>query len=150
MSMCLINIIYKKGKDNSGDNMKKKISYLVMSLLFFNVLFIFYYYFKMVNFFYINLFDYNLVVNIMIVNFIVTLADVLIMLFYESLGFNKYPYFLFVIIGCFIGTIISFVFLGLGSYEFSDYLSIVSFFTIDIVFIGYSLKFDEEKEKVFQ
>lgn len=126
--------------------MKKKISYLFMSLVFFNFLFLFYYYFKIVDFLYIELFNYNALINILIVNFIILIIDVFLILFYE---FIYLSYFKMVLLGIVIGVIVCCFFSLTGEYNISDYLATISYFIINIIFICYSLLFDKEKKVVF-
>jgi hypothetical protein len=54
-----------------------------------------------------------------------------------------------VFIGAVSGALISFLFLGCNKYEFGDYLSIISYFIINTIFISYSLYFEKEKISVF-
>lgn len=130
--------------------MKNKISYLLMSVIFFNILFIFYYYFKIVNFFYINLFKFSVILNVLFINFWVLLIDVFILIFYYLFKRFKLSYFKMICIGLFIGGLMSFVLLGVNKYEFNDYIAVISYFVINTVFIFYSLQFEVEKIKVFE
>jgi len=135
----------------NGDNMKKNLSYLVMSLLFFNFLFIFYYYFKIVSFWYIGLFDVYIVLGAIFINFLVLIFDILYILIYEIFKFYRLSYFKVCIVGLVIGVIMSLLLLGISDkYEFGDYLGIVSYFLINTIFISYSLYFEKEKIKVFE
>lgn len=130
--------------------MKRNVSYLVMSLLFFNVLFIFYYYFKIVNFSYADLFGFSKLLNGILVNLYVLVLDIISILFYKICKIWKLSYFKTVILGFIIGNIASFILLGFNKYEFKDYLSIISYFMINTIFIFYSLYFEEEKIASFE
>ena len=139
------------GKDNIGEIMKKILSYLIMSLLFFNILFLFYYYFKIVTFLYIDLFDFYILVNTLLINVIVTLSNIFFVLVYKWLNFYKLSYFKVVILGLFIGGLMSLIFLRANkSYEIGDYLAVISYFVINTVFISYSLSFDKDRNIVFE
>lgn len=133
-----------------GDIMVNKISYLVMSLVFFNVLFVFYYYFKIVNFLYIDFLNFNKLVNILFTNLLILTINIVYMGIFYCLKFRKFSYVFSVVIGFIIGVIISVFVLSNKGYEVVDYLGIISYFVINFVFISYSLYFEKEKELVFK
>ena len=120
-----------------------------MSLLFFNVLFIFYYYFKIVDFLYIDLFDFNYLINSFIMNFIVIVVDIFVMFLWTCFKMKRSSYFCYVLLGLVIGVIMSFILLGISSHKLYDYLAFCSYFLINTIFICYSLTFDKNKVKVF-
>jgi len=130
--------------------MINKLSYLVMSLLFFNVLFIFFYYFKIVNFLYIDFIGNNTFFNILFTNLFILAVDVVYMFGYNIFIKKRFSYFLVVFIGALIGVFVSVFVLGLSKYELNDYLSIISYFIINVIFISYSLSFDQIKARVFE
>ena len=80
-----------------------------MSLLFFNILFIFYYYFKIVNFLYIDFMSGNVLLNIMLTNLIILVFDVVYIYLYKFLNMYKLSYFYILLIGVFLGLIVSLV-----------------------------------------
>jgi len=129
---------------------KRVISYLVMSLLFFNVLFIFYYYFKIVNFLYIDFLNFNNFVNIILTNLIILTFDIIYIIMYRISKLDKLSYFFVVLLGMIIGIIASFIVLKDKNYEVIDYLGVISYFIINTVFLSYSLYFDNVKEVVFK
>ena len=118
-----------------------------MSLVFFNVLFLFYFYFKIVDFLYIELFDYGFLINIILVNAVVLVIDFFLILLYK---FFYSSYFKMFLLGGVIGGIICYLLSLTGSYSFGDYLSIISYFIINTIFVCYSLWFDIEKKEVFE
>ncbi len=128
--------------------MKKIISYYIMSLLFFNILFIFFYYFKIVNYLYIDFINLNKFLNIIVTNLFIIVIDSLIIIIYKLFFYNKFSFLLTICLGSLIGTVIS-IFLLNKDYELNDYLGILSFFIINTLFIIYSLYFEKHKEKVF-
>lgn len=130
--------------------MKNKVSYVIMSLLFFNLLFIFYYYFKIVNFLYINFISVNAFVNIFVTNLFIIILDVIYIILYKIVKLEKLSYWVTTFLGVIIGGMVSFLVLGIKGHEAIDYLGIISFFTINTVFISYSLYFEKEKEFVFK
>ena len=130
--------------------MKKTLSYLMMSLVFFNILFLFYYYFRIVTFLYIDLFSFNKILNCIFINFIVLLIDIMLLTFYKPFKLYKLSYFKMVLLGIFIGVLMSLIILRWNNYEFGDYLSLVSYFLINTLFIIYSLNFEREKLIVFE
>lgn len=130
--------------------MKKIISYLIMSLLFFNVLFVFYYYFKIVNFLYVDLFDVNRFMNIFTINLIVLIFDIVYILLYKLLKLEQLSYFTVIMIGFFLGLVSSYLLLKNDNYEVSDYLAVISFMIINILFLSYSLYFEKNKSNVFE
>lgn len=130
--------------------MKEKVSYVVMSLLFFNLLFIFYYYFKIVNFLYIDFVGINTLVNIVLSNLFIIVFDVLYIILYKTIKLEKLSYLFTVFLGIFLGGMVSLLVLGFNSHDAIDYLGIISFFTINTLFISYSLCFEKEKELVFK
>ena len=130
--------------------MKTKISYLIMSVLFFNVWFIFYYYFKIVSFLYIDLLNVSRIMNIIIVNLFVILFDILVIFLYKLFKNKNLTYFKVIILGTFLGCFISYITLEKRECEASDYLSIICYYLINTIFIYYSLQFNDNKIKVFQ
>ena len=125
-----------------------KVSYIIMSVLFFNLFFVFNYYFKIVNFLYIDFMFDNLMVKIIFVNFLVIFFDVIFITLYNFLKLYKLSYFLIILVGLLIGVLVSVLILKRG-YELCDYLSIISFSIINVLFLSYSLYFEKEKQKVF-
>jgi len=121
-----------------------------MSLIFFNLLFIVYYYFKIVNFLYIDFVGINTLVNILFSNLFIIVFDVLYIILYKVINLDKLSYLLTSFLGVIIGVLYSFLLLGFNGYEAIDYLGIISFFTINTLFISYSLYFEKEKEFVFK
>lgn len=128
--------------------MKNKISYIIMSVLFFNIIFIFYYYFKIVNFLYIDFVRGNIIAKTLITNIIIIVFNILYIFVYEYLKLYKLSYFMISILGLLIGIGASFIILN-KEYEFSDYLAVISYFIINTVFVSYSLYFEKNKENVF-
>ena len=113
-----------------------------MSLLVFNILFTFYYYFRIVDFLYINLFKYNALINVILVNISLLLIDITYIFIYKLLKFDRFSYLKIVFIGVVLGCLFSVLDLGIKENEFRSYLAIVSFFTINTIFISYSLSFE--------
>lgn len=130
--------------------MKNIFSYLFMSLLFFNIIFIFYYYFKIISFLYVDLFHCNVLTNIILVNLIVLVIDVFYILIYKCLNLYKLSYFSILFLGGGLGALFSFLFNFWGNYLIEDYLSIISYFIINTIFISYSLSFEKENMIVFE
>lgn len=130
--------------------MKNKISYVVASLIFFNLLFIFYYYFKIVNFLYIDFVRINTLVNILITNLFIITFNVLYIILYKVIKLDRLSYLFTILLGGIIGGLFSVLILGVNNYEAIDYLGVISFFTINTLFISYSLYFEKEKELVFK
>ena len=130
--------------------MKNKISYIIMSLIFFNLLFVFYFYFKIVNFLYIDFVGVNTFVNVLVSNLVIVVLDALYIVLYRLIKLEKLSYFWTSFIGVITGFLFSFLLLRFKEYEVIDYLGIVSFFTINTLFISYSLYFEKEKELVFK
>ena len=124
--------------------MAKKISYVVMSVIYFNLFFLFSYYFKIVDFMSNN---FN-VLNIIVANLLVVIFDAFYILFFNVLKVYKLSYLWCVISSVFIGFIISFIIFK-TNYNFNNYLSVISFFTINFIFLNYSLRFEKEKNNVF-
>ena len=139
----------KLGNNINVENMKNKLYYIVMSLLVFNILFTFYYYFRIVDFLYINLFKYSALINVILVNISLLLIDITYIFIYKLLKFDRFSYLKIVFIGVVLGCLFSVLYLGIKENEFRSYLAIVSFFTINTIFISYSLSFEEEKKRVF-
>lgn len=129
--------------------MMNKLSYVIMSVLFFNVLFTFYYYFKIISFLYIDLFSFSRLLNVILVNLFIVVLDVVLILLYNYFYLQKMSYLRMVFFGLFVGGAISLILLK-GNYKFDDYLSIISYFIINAIFIYYSLYFDDEKKRVFE
>ena len=113
-------------------------------------MFLFYFYFRIVSFFYLDLFSYSYLFNFFIVNSIIVLIDVIAFISYRFISDFKNYYILYVFIGLVIGLFLCFLMFSLNKYEFSDYLAIISYFVINNVFIMYSLSFEKEKKKVFE
>lgn len=134
----------------NGDVMKNKLSYIIMSVFIFNVLFTFYYYFKIVSFFYIDLFFYSRLINFFLINAFICFIDATYIILYHFVNLEEFSYFNFVLIGMFLGVCFSFITLGINGYDVSDYLSIISFFIINTIFLSYSLSFEKEKKRVFE
>lgn len=134
----------------NGDVMKNMVSYIIMSVFIFNVLFTFYYYFKIVDFFYIDLFFYSRLINFFLINSFICFINAIYIVLYHFVNLEEFSYFNFVLIGMFLGVCFSFIVLGISGYGVSDYLSIISFFVINIIFISYSLSFEKEKKRVFE
>lgn len=130
--------------------MKNKLSYIVMSLLFFNLLFIFFYYFKIVNFLYIDFVNINKLVNVLLTNVFVIAFDVFYMILYRVIKLERLSYLFTTLLGVIIGGLVSVLILGINNHEVIDYLGIISFFTIDTLFFSYSLYFEKDKEFVFK
>lgn len=130
--------------------MKKILSYIIMSMLFFNVLFIFYYYFKISSFLYVDLFNFNIITNTVLINLILAIINLLYIFIYKIFNLYKLSYFEVVMFGLVIGIIGSLLLLGIENYEIGDYLSIISYFIINILFISYSLNFEKTKIVVFE
>lgn len=129
--------------------MKKIVSYLIMSLFLFNLLFIFYYYFRIISFWYLGVFNLNLLSNLLIVNIFVLVFDGIYILMYKIFNLYKLSYYKIVFFGLIIGFILSVLILRVKISQFSDYLAIISYFIINIIFISSSLSFDEESKEVF-
>lgn len=125
-----------------------KISYIIMSLLFFNVMFLFFYYFKICDFFYLDLFNIGYLKELLLSNAFVIFFDIIFMYFYDLFRMDKLSYFMIVILGVLLGGSVALLVLKLN-YKTSDYLAIVSYFVINVVFLAYSLYFEKNKVNIF-
>lgn len=125
-----------------------KVSYVIMSILFFNVFFVFNYYFKIVNFLYLDFVFENRVLQFLFVNFFVVIFDVIFIILYNFFKLYKFSYFIIILVGFLIGALFSFFILKKG-YELCDYLAIISYGVINVLFLSYSLYFEKERKKVF-
>lgn len=128
--------------------MKEKISYIVMSVLFYNIMFIFLYYFKIVSYLYVDVFNLNKYLLIIINNLFVVFYDILFICVYEVLKLYKLSYFFISLLGVLIGSIFSVILFGFNR-DISDYLAIISYSVINTIFLAYSLYFEKYKIKVF-
>lgn len=128
--------------------MKEKISYIVMSVLFYNIMFIFLYYFKIVSYLYVDVFNLNKYLLIIINNLFVVFYDILFICMYEVLKLYKLSYFFISLLGALIGSIFGVILFGFNR-DFSDYLAIISYSVINTIFLAYSLYFEKYKIKVF-
>ena len=120
-----------------------------MSMLFFNIMFIFFYYFKIVSFMYTDLWGLSSLGGVILVNFLVLFFDLVYIYAYSLLGLYHLSYLKIFLLGLIMGTTLSILFLGWGKYVFGDHLAIISYVIINTIFISYSLYFDENKIKVF-
>lgn len=130
--------------------MKNFLGYIFMSLLFFNILFLFYFYFRIVSFFYLEVFPFKYIENLFLANLIVVLVDIISLFLYKFVIRFKNNYGMYVFVGLVIGLVFSMIMFSTSKYEFSDYLAVISYFLINNVFIMYSLSFETEKMKVFE
>ena len=128
--------------------MKNKVSYVVMSVLFFNLFFVFNYYFKIIDFLYIDFLFENRLIQIIFVNSVLVFMDAIFIALYDKLKIYKLSYFLVVILGFFIGLCISLIIFE-AKYNLSNYLAVISYFIINTLFISYSLYFEKYKNHVF-
>jgi len=128
--------------------MIRKISYVIVSVLYFNLFFMFCYYFKIVEFFSDKFLLENRLFDVLVINLFLVAFDVLYILFFSVIKTQKLSYFWYVGSGVFLGVIISFILFKTNN-KFSDYLSMVSFFTVNNIFLSYSLMFEKEKNNVF-
>lgn len=128
--------------------MIRKISYVIVSVLYFNLFFMFCYYFKIVEFFSDKFLLENRLFDVLVINLFLVAFDVLYILFFSVIKTQKLSYFWYVGSGVFLGVIISFILFKTNN-KFSDYLSMVSFFTVNSIFLSYSLMFEKEKNNVF-
>lgn len=119
-----------------------------MSVLWFNLFFLFCYYFRIIEFFDDGFLFENKIFNVLFLNFLVAVFDVFLMFFLGKFIVENMSYFAVVIVSFFIGFIISFIFFK-TNYKFSDYLFVVSFVIINDIFMSYSLKFEREKNDLF-
>jgi hypothetical protein len=118
--------------------MKTYISYIIMSLIIFNIIFNVYYFFKIINLSYTNVFEFSIYINIVIVNLMIILIDILFILINFFVKFN---YYRMIGLGIFIGFLIIMFCKYNFNYLLSDYLFILSFTTIDSIFISYSYSY---------
>ena len=130
--------------------MRNFLGYIFMSLLFFNILFLFYFYFRIVSFFYLEVFPFKYIENLFLANLIVVLVDIISLFLYKFVIRFKNNYGMYVFVGLVIGLVFSMIMFSTSKYEFSDYLAVISYFLINNVFIMYSLSFETEKMKVFE
>lgn len=130
--------------------MRNFLGYIFMSLLFFNILFLFYFYFRIVSFFYLEVFPFKYIENLFLANLIVVLVDIISLFLYKFVICFKNNYGVYVFVGLVIGLVFSMIMFSTSKYEFSDYLAVISYFLINNVFIMYSLSFETEKMKVFE
>ena len=130
--------------------MRNFLGYIFMSLLFFNILFLFYFYFRIVSFFYFEVFPFKYIENLFLANLIVVLVDIISLFLYKFVISFKNNYGMYVFVGLVIGLVFSMIMFSTSKYEFSDYLAVISYFLINNVFIMYSLSFETEKMKVFE
>lgn len=96
-----------------------------------------------------DFFNFNKLVNLLLTNLLIFMFDIIFIVSYELFKFRKFSYFFMVLIGCFVGIVVS-VFLLDDGYGFVEYLGVISYFIIDVVFLSYSLYFDEIKNSVFE
>lgn len=129
--------------------MKNILSYILMSLLLFNIMFFLCFYFKITSFFYLEVLNLSNSINFIIINCFVIIIDLVCIFFEKFIGYRKNYYFWYLIIGVAFGSFSCLVLLGKNSLMVSDYVSIISYFVINTIFIMYSLSFEKEKRKVF-
>ena len=92
--------------------------------------------------------DLNILLSILLINSFVILFNLFYIIVYKFLNFYKMSYFFIVFLGIFLGMAFSFLLRG-DKYEINDYLAVISYFVVDIIFVSYSLYFEKEGKKVF-
>lgn len=126
--------------------MKRYCSYVIVTLMLFNIMIAFYHYFKLIDYWY--LFDMKETLNILYSNCLILFINVLYLFCFRLVLKMNIPYFVINTFNLIIGICLSVVILGFYK-QFSDYLSLVSYFTISFLLLSSSLSFDLNKEKVF-
>jgi len=115
----------------------KRISYILLVIVFFNCAFLTMYYLKVFNKLELS--------NLLDMNIIVFLLTILALLIYTKLFISKFSFIFISILGLLIGLIISFIVKGL---IVEEYLFIITFTSFSFTFLTYSIYFDNKNKEI--
>ena len=131
--------------NTSISDIMKKVSYVLLVLVFFNLSINLLYYLQVVNYNAIKIFDNYL--DVLFTNILLIILIVIYMFIYLRFMMERFNYFKSVILGAIIGIGICFLYRGLA---FEEYLFIVLSSALITTFISYSLYFERIKDEVFK
>ena len=131
--------------NTSISDIMKKVSYVLLVLVFFNLSINLLYYLQVVNYNAIKIFDNYL--DVLFTNVLLIMLIVIYMFIYLRFMIERFNYFKSVILGVIIGIVICVLYRGLA---FEEYLFIVLSSALITTFISYSLYFERIKDEVFK
>ena len=131
--------------NTSISDIMKKVSYVLLVLVFFNLSINLLYYLQVVNYNAIKIFDNYF--DVLFTNILLIILIVIYMFIYLRFMMERFNYFKSVILGAIIGIGICFLYRGLA---FEEYLFIVLSSALITTFISYSLYFERIKDEVFK
>ena len=131
--------------NTSISDIMKKVSYVLLVLVFFNLSINLLYYLQVVNYNAIKIFDNYF--DVLFTNILLIILIVIYMFIYLRFMMERFNYFKSVILGAIIGIGICFLYRGLA---FEEYLFIVLSSALITTFISYSLYFGRIKDEVFK
>ena len=131
--------------NTSISDIMKKVSYVLLVLVFFNLSINLLYYLQVVNYNAIKIFDNYF--DVLFTNILLIILIVIYMFIYLRFMIERFNYFKSVILGVIIGIVICVLYRGLA---FEEYLFIVLSSALITTFISYSLYFERIKDEVFK
>ena len=125
--------------------MMKKLSYILLVIVFFNIMIFSLYYLRIINHY--SLVIFNDSIDVLITNLILFFIMLVYSVFYQRFMIKKFNYFKVASLGLIIGIIFCLFFSNL---IFEEYLFIALYTSFSFTFISYSVYFDLIKDKVFK
>lgn len=123
----------------------KKITYIFLILVFFNISAFSLYYLKVINHFCFPILNNNF--DILLTNLIIIVFFIIYSIIYQRFMIKKFNYFKSMMLGILLGIILCLFFKNL---KWEEYLFITLFTSFSLTFISYSIYFEQVKEEVFK